>query len=160
MAIVVKKSNGNAFFPSFANLMEDFFNDDFFGQGALSKPSQGLRRVAAAFQPAVNIRETEEAFLLELSAAGLKKEDFQIELNSNILSIAAEQQQQEEQTSEEGRFIRREFSRQSFKRSFALPEDAVEADKIEARYEDGVLKLQLPKRKAVEVETKKVISIS
>lgn len=159
MAILVKKNKGNSFFPSFSNIMDDFFQDDFFGRGFVSKPTQALRRSAHTLMPAVNVLEDEHAFHLELAAPGLKKEHFAIELNNNILSIAFEQNSSAE--GEEGsQYIRREFSSSSFKRSFALPEDAVDSEQIEASYQDGILRLQLPKRKKEEQERKKLISVS
>lgn len=107
--------------------------------------------------PAVNIKEDADGFEVEMSAPGLEKEDFNIELNNNLLTISSEKKVEEE-TKEGQRFTRREFSYQSFCRSFNLPE-TVEHDKIEAKYENGVLKLTIPKKEIAKPQPAKQIEI-
>ncbi len=106
-------------------------------------------------QPSVNISENEDGFHLEVAAPGMDKEAFAIDLDKNILTIKGENKTENEEK-EEGKFHKREFNYQSFKRSFTLPEN-VDADGITAKYENGILWLTLPKNK--ELETKKQISI-
>ncbi|MBS1752283.1 MAG: Hsp20/alpha crystallin family protein [Bacteroidetes bacterium] len=93
--------------------------------------------------PAVNIVEDKERFNVSLAVPGMKKEDLKIDLDGNMLAISCENVEKKEEKDE--KFTRREYNFSSFKRSFTLPEE-VDKEKIEARYEDGVLKLMLPKK--------------
>jgi HSP20 family protein len=125
------KFNHHPAHKSFSGLVDELFNgpafnSDFFGG-----------------YPPVNIHETKEAYVLDVLVPGLTKEDLKIGLDNNILSISAEKKT--EQQSEGEKRIRREFSFRSFKRSFTLDE-TVDAEKIQAKYENGVLKLTLPKK--------------
>ena len=90
-----------------------------------------------------NIHETKEAYHLELSAPGLKKEDIKINMENGLLTISYEQK--EEVKSEDYKTVRREFKYSSFKRSFTLS-DKIDADHIQGKYEDGILKVYLPKK--------------
>lgn len=107
--------------------------------------------------PAVNIREREEHFLLELAAPGMKKEDFKIKLDNNVLTISSEQKEANEEAKE--KFTRKEFYYQSFSRSFTLPK-SVDLDKIKADYNHGVLSLTMPKREEAKVAINREIAIS
>lgn len=103
--------------------------------------------------PAVNIQESPEAFHLELIAPGLSKSDFKVTVENGTLSISYEQ----EKSSENAAFktIRKEYSYQSFKRSFTL-DDKINVDKIEAKYEDGILKLLMPKKPEAQITSKEI----
>lgn len=103
--------------------------------------------------PAVNIHETNEAYHLELAAAGLNKEDFKIQAENDLLTISFEKKEETEQT--DAKLIRREFSHQSFKRSFSLDEK-INVEAIQARYENGILKLTLPKKEEVKISPKEI----
>ena len=103
--------------------------------------------------PAVNIHETKEAYELELAAAGLNKEDFKIQSENDLLTISFEKK--EEVTQTDAKVIRREFSHQSFKRSFSLDEK-INVEGIQAKYENGILKLFLPKKDEVVVAPKEI----
>ena len=105
--------------------------------------------------PAVNIQEMDQAFLVELAAPGLKKEDLLVEVEKDVLSIASEK---EGKTEETGRYTRKEYNFASFRRTFSLPE-SVDSKKIDAIYSEGVLTVTLPKRKEAEQEPKKSIHI-
>ncbi|RYY99955.1 MAG: Hsp20/alpha crystallin family protein [Chitinophagaceae bacterium] len=95
--------------------------------------------------PAVNVSENKDRFQVALAAPGLQKEDFHIDVDDNQLTISAEKEERRNETEE--RFTRREYSFSSFSRSFRLPAN-VQADKIEAQYQNGVLTIALPKKKA------------
>jgi len=97
--------------------------------------------------PSVNIVEHEKHYMLDLAAPGMSKQDFSISIEQDHLVITAEKKTENEET--EGRFTRREFSYGSFKRSFHL-DDKINRDGIAATYEDGVLKLTLPKKEEAE----------
>lgn len=100
----------------------------------------------AATVPSVNITENKDGYQLSLAAPGLKKEDFKIDVENNILTISAEKEERKEEKEE--RYTRREYNYSSFSRSFPIPQD-IRQDAIEARYEEGVLKLVLPKKEEV-----------
>ncbi len=105
--------------------------------------------------PAVNIQEMDQAFLVELAAPGLKKEDLQVEVEKDVLSIASEA---EGKTEETGRYTRKEYNFASFRRTFSIPE-SVDSKKIDALYSEGVLTVTLPKREEAVQEAKKSIRI-
>lgn len=100
--------------------------------------------------PPVNIIENEDRYVLSLSVPGMKKDDFKIALEGLILTISTEAEEEKEETEE--RFTRREYNFYSFSRSFTLPED-VKPEYIEAKYEDGLLKIVLPRKEEVKPMT-------
>lgn len=107
--------------------------------------------------PAVNIKDNENNFEIELAAPGLKKEDFQIKLEKNVLTISSKK---EIEKNENGpNFMRKEFSYSSFCRSFSIPE-SVDSEKIKAMHDNGILKLELPKFDKAKVKPFKEIAIS
>ena len=103
--------------------------------------------------PPVNIHETKEGLHLELNAPGRNKEDFMINVEESVLTISYEKKQEE--TANEYKTVRREFSYEGFKRSFNLGED-IYVDNIQAKYENGVLKVFLPKKEVVKEPTKQI----
>jgi HSP20 family protein len=121
------------------NRFDDFFSRDLWNWGLTNNSSTDTTI------PAVNIRETAEAFMVEMAAPGMQKEDFRVELDGNNLTISSEMRNENE-TKEGERYTRREFSYQSFQRSFTLPKNVVDVDQINAKYENGVLHLLIPKR--------------
>jgi HSP20 family protein len=146
---LIKKTNGpEAFFPS---VFDDFFTKDFFVPFKMDMPQ------FSGSQPAVNVKETEKSFHIELAAPGLEKGDFKVEVDKNVLTISAEKETKKEEKDKEGRYTRREFGYTSFKRSFTLSEDLVDGEKVDAKYENGVLHVDLPKKKE---QTKAIKQIS
>lgn len=113
----------------------------------------------SATVPAINIKETETRFELELAAPGLKKDQFHIEVEQNLLTIASERKEENEEKNSEGTYSRREFSYSSFKRSFTLPE-TVDSERIEAQYENGVLHVAIPKKEEALPKPKRLIEIA
>ncbi len=104
--------------------------------------------------PAVNITEQPEAYKVSMAVPGMKKEDFRIDVDGNILTISCQKEENKEEKNK--KYTRKEYNYSSFSRSFTLPEE-VSQEKIEARYEDGVLKLVLPRMDmAKKVSTKKI----
>lgn len=129
----------------------DFFNvDNFFGNNWLGKWDREF--------PAVNISENEKNYSVEVVAPGFKKEDFKLKVDDDILTISAESKSETKEEGKEKEYTRREYSYNSFTRSFHLPEN-VKDDNISATYQDGILKLQLPKSK-VQVKATKEIAIN
>ena len=107
--------------------------------------------------PAVNIVEGKDDFRIELAAPGLDKKDFQIDVQNNMLIISSERQMEEEKKDE--KFMRREFSYSSFRRSFSLPQ-SVDNEKISASHKDGVLTIIIPKREEAREKPARKISIN
>lgn len=107
--------------------------------------------------PAVNVREEEKNFFIEVAAPGMKKEDFKIELDNGVLMISAKTEDTKEE--KDNGYVRKEFSYRNFQRSFWMPE-AVNAEQITANYEQGVLKLTIPKINIPNLPTSKAIPIS
>lgn len=109
--------------------------------------------------PAANIKETETDFKVELAAPGLEKEDFNISVEEDVLTISSEKKHSSETQDENERFTRREFTYSSFSRSFTLP-DEVKHDEISAAYADGVLIISVPKNTEAQLTRKRTIAIS
>jgi HSP20 family protein len=131
----------NALMPGFNDVFESIFNDTFFND-----------RLTARV-PAVNISETAENYHLELAAPGLKKQDFKISLDRNVLNISVEHQNE---SHDEGKqYSKREFSYTSFVRSFTLP-DFADQSRIEAAYEDGVLKVDIAKKEEAKMASRQI----
>lgn len=133
----------------------DFFSDvdRFFENDLLRMPAQ-IGRQLMRNMPATNIRENEREYTIELAAPGMAKGDFEIAIDEGMLTISSQKEQ--DTTQEEDNYTRREYNYSSFSRSFKLP-DAVIADEIKARYEEGVLKINVPKQtEAVNPNRKRV----
>jgi HSP20 family protein len=113
----------------------------------------GLGREEGGFFPPVNIHETTDAYHLELSAPGRSKEDFKLAVDGGQLTVSYEKK--EENKTEDYKTIRKEFSFRGFKRSFTL-DDKIDSNGIQAKYENGVLKLLLPKKEQVKESTKQI----
>jgi len=141
MTPIAKASNLLADFPG---SFRDFFRDDAWDNSWIAQ------------MPATNVLEHEADFTLELAAPGLSKEDFEINVDQGYLFVASKSEQKKE--TEEENYTRREFSYQSFQRSFMLPEN-VDTDNINANYQNGVLKVVLPKLTKTTVTDKKQIKI-
>jgi HSP20 family protein len=103
--------------------------------------------------------ETEDEFSVEVAAPGKTREDFNIELDNDVLTISSEEKKETETTDKKGRYTRKEFSYTNFKRAFSLPE-TVDSEKIAATYKDGVLNISLPKKEEAKVQPKRMIEIS
>ncbi|HKG68869.1 MAG TPA: Hsp20/alpha crystallin family protein [Segetibacter sp.] len=150
--MTLTKRNGNVTNP-FPNLFDDLFSRDLFDWNNSNFSTTGTTL------PAVNVKETPESFVVEMAAPGMKKEDFKVELNNNLLTISSEQKSEQEEKDND-RYTRKEFSYQSFQRSFQLSREAVDADNIQAKYENGVLHLTIPKREEVKQKPSRLINIS
>jgi HSP20 family protein len=131
---------------SFDGMMKDFFNEF---PSAISKT---FREDVLHFPP-VNITEHNEAYQLEIAAPGFEKTDFKVNLEENILTISIDKQEEKKETT--GKAIRTEFSNKNFKRSFTIDEK-IDAEHISAKYEQGILTLQLPKKEVVKAGAKAI----
>ncbi|KPM48515.1 Hsp20/alpha crystallin family protein [Jiulongibacter sediminis] len=132
---------------TYPSLFDSLFSDvDFFADNR----STGLS------VPAVNVKEDADGFTIELAAPGLKKEDFKINVDEKTLTISSEVNTEE--TEEKENYTRREFSYNSFTRSFRLPK-TVDIDKVEASHENGVLHLVLPKKEEAKPKEPRLITV-
>ena len=149
MTIVKRNGNLQSHFPT---LFDDFLNRDIFNWG-LSNFSDTNTTI-----PAVNIKETSDNYEVEVAAPGMSKKDFKVVLEGNNLTISSEKATQKEQN-EDVRYTSREFSYQSFSRTFTLQKDVVDTEKIHAKYEDGLLHLLIPKKEQSKQKQPKLIEI-
>lgn len=145
------KSN-RSLLPEFPSLLDNFLTGDMFdwSLGRLTEKST---------IPSVNIKETEKTYELELAAPGLDKNKFRVELDNDMLVISAEKENRTEDKDKHGNYTRREFSYESFQRSFQLPERMVEKDRISAKYINGILHVTVPKSSEAKVNPTKMIEI-
>ena len=133
--MLVKRSD----FPFFPTLVDDIFRD-------FSKSNNSL--------PAVNIKEDENTFSVEVAVPGFAKEDIAINVENNVLTISSEKEL--ENNEEKENYTRKEYSYSSFKRSFNLPKEIVDTDKISASHINGELIITIPKIEKVEPKAKMI----
>jgi HSP20 family protein len=141
---LVKFNNGqrkHLVSPRFTDVLETFFNDQY------------LNAAPAAKAPAVNIIESENGFDIELAVPGLKKEDFKINIEKNLLTVSAEVKKEEAAVTKN--YSKKEFSFNSFSRSFTLPE-TIDQNNIEAAYTDGILKLTIAKKEEAKLQPREI----
>jgi HSP20 family protein len=131
------------------SLFNDFFKpwDEWFDNGVWLKSIN---------TPSVNIKESNNHFTVTLAAPGLKKNDFKIEVEGNILTVSSETEKEVAEKDEN--YTRKEFSFTSFTRSLSLPDD-INKDKVEATYQDGILKIELPRLHEKKSDNRKYIPV-
>jgi len=149
MNTLMKKTNGNGNMPAtsfsglvdklFQNNVNRLFDDDFWG----------FSNVTQNVSVPVNIRETDKSYELHLVAPGLKKEDFRINIHGDLLTVSFEHQEEQRQENTGEGWLRNEYQKRSFTRSFTL-DDAIDTGKINAKYSDGILELSLPKKEGAQ----------
>jgi HSP20 family protein len=148
MTLVKRNGRRSEIVPSIWN---NFFNNDLFNWDSNFADS-------GTSIPAVNIKEKSDSFIVEMAAPGIEKKDFKIELDGSALTISSERQNESEEKDGED-YNRKEFSYQSFYRTFHLPKEVVNADKIEAKYENGLLRLEIPKREEAKQKPARLIDV-
>ena len=147
------KRNSGWLFNDMPTLFNDFFTRDLWNWGLENNSSTDTTI------PAINVKETNDNFEVEVAAPGMTKKDFKVELNGNMLTISSEKQDNWQENENE-RYTRREFSYQSFQRTFQLPKDVVDEDKIQAKYENGLLHLTIPKKEHAKQRPPRMIEIA
>jgi HSP20 family protein len=145
------KTNGSLF-PAIPSLIDDFFGRDWLDS------TMATWRTFNSTLPAVNVQETNENFIIEVAAPGMKREDFKVELDNNVLTISSHQEESHE--GRDGDYTRREFSYQSFQRSFSLPQNKVKGEEIKAEYVDGILQIKVPKTEDARKKPARQIAVS
>jgi len=143
---IVKFSN------QFPSLFDRFFENDLFDWSNRNYSTTNTTL------PAVNIKESTDGFEVEMAAPGFTKNDFKIELNHDLLTISSEKKVNNE-IKDGQQFSKREFSYQSFSRSFTLPNSA-DSEKIGAKYDNGILRVAIPKKEEAKPKPPKQIAIS
>ena len=133
-------------------LFDDFFTRDLFDWGAKNNSFTNTSL------PAVNIVENNEGFAVEMAAPGMSKKDFNIQLHNEILTISSNKEVSNE-LRENDQYRRREFSYQSFQRTFQLPRTVVDESRIEAQYENGILRVLIPKKEEAKALPPRTIEI-
>lgn len=132
------------------SLFDDFFRpwDGFFDEGNLWERALNI--------PAVNITQNKKDFLVSMAVPGMKKDDFKIDVNGNLLTISTEKEESKEE--KDKMYTRKEYNFSCFSRSFTLPEE-VNKEKIEAKYDEGILRISLPFKEGAKLLTGKHISV-
>jgi len=147
MSLIRRNEN----YPAWSNFFNEFFDRDWLDWNNRHFSSTNTTL------PSVNVKESAEGYEVDMAAPGLEKKDFKIEIEHGVLTISSEKKVENE-TKKGQQFTRREFSYQSFSRSFTLP-DTVDGDKISAKYENGVLKVVIPKKEETKPKPAKTIEI-
>ncbi len=147
MGTLAKQSDSLSRVPS---LLDDFFNRDLFNWSLM-----GNNLSTHGTFPDVNIRNMDDYYELEVAAPGMSKEDIHVELDNDMLVISAEKKEEVNND----KYTKREFNYHTFTRSFTLPERLVEGDKIDARYENGILYVTIPKTEEAKVKPVRKIEI-
>lgn len=157
METLVKR---NGFVPlvtsAFMPAVNSFF-DDFTGRDLLDWTDRSFSTMASNL-PSVNLKETDKKIEIELAAPGLKKEDFKVEVENNMISISSEKEEEKEETRKKNNYYRKEFNYQAFRRSFTLP-DYADENKINANYKDGILHVEIAKKEGTQKSIAKTIAI-
>ena len=143
----------NSDYSSFPSMFDKFFEGNLMDWN-----SQNFAGINSTL-PAVNVLENENEFKIDVAAPGLEKKDFKLNYDNGRLTISSEKKDEKEEKNGES-VTRREFSYQSFRRSFSVPESVVNAEKISAKYDNGILHVILPKREEVKPKPAKEIRIS
>ena len=149
MKTLVKRNN---FDPSVNTLFDDLFTRDIFDWTDKNFSTVGSNL------PSVNLKETDDKLEVELAAPGMKKEDFKVEIDNNMLMISSEKKEEKEESRKKGNYVRKEFNYQSFYRSFYLPE-YIDENKVEASYKDGILHVDIAKKASTKKLAHKTIAI-
>ena len=149
---IIRRNNGNYQTPLggfvdnvIKNSLSRFFEDDNW------RLSENL----SAGQVPVNIRETDKSYEMELVAPGLRKEDFHVDLNKDLLTVSFEHKEENKEENKDSGYLRSEFKMKSFSRSFRL-DDTVDVNSISARYQDGILHMHLPKKEGAQKISKSI----
>jgi len=137
------------YFPS---IFDRFFNSDLMDWNLSNFSSTNTSL------PAVNVKETDNEFIIDVAAPGMDKKDFKVNFQNNILTVSSEKKDEKEEKN--GKFSRKEFAYQSFQRSFTVAENSIDSEKINAKYNDEILHITLPKREEVKPKPLREIKIS
>lgn len=147
----------NGLFPTVESKLVNNFFDDFITKDLFDWTDRNFAALGSNL-PSVNLKETDTKIEVELAAPGMKREDFKVEIDNDILMISSEKEEKKEEVSKKENYIRKEFNYQSFSRTFSLP-DTIDENKIEANYKDGILHVVIGKKEGAKKRTLKSIPI-
>lgn len=142
----------NGFVPIVNTFFDDFLSKDLTDWSGKNFSSLGGNL------PSVNLKETDKKIEVELAAPGLKKEDFKIEIDNNMLSISSEKKEEKEENRKKDNYYRKEFNYQSFNRAFSLP-DYADENNVSANYKDGILHVEIAKKEGATNKIAKTITV-
>jgi HSP20 family protein len=154
MKTLVKK---DGLFPSLESKSIHNFFDDFITKDLFDWTDRNFAALGSNL-PSVNLKETDTKIEVELAAPGMKRDDFKVEIDNDILMISSEKEDKKEEVNKKENYIRREFNYQTFSRTFSLPE-TIDEDKIEATYKDGILHVMIGKKEGIQKRSLKSIPI-
>jgi len=154
METLVKR---DGLFPSLVSRPLNNFFDDFITKDLFDWSDRNFATLGSNL-PSVNLKETDKKLEVQLAAPGMKRDDFKVEIDNNILMISSEKEEENEEIRKKDNYVRREFNYQSFCRTFSLPE-TVDENKIEAIYKDGILHVEIDKKTGSVKKTLKTIPI-
>ncbi len=154
METLVKR---DGLFPSLASRPLNNFFDDFIVKDLFDWSDRNFATLGTNL-PSVNLKETDTKLEVELAAPGMKRDDFKVEIDNNILMISSEKEEETEEVRKKENYVRKEFNYQSFCRTFSLPE-TVDENKIEASYKDGILHVAIAKKESAKRKALKSIPI-
>ena len=140
------------YYPTFPSFFDKFFEGNLMDWNNWNYSSTDTTL------PAVNVKEDKDSYTIEVAAPGMAKEDFKVDYENGRLTISSERKNESKE--KDGNYTRREFSYQSFQRSFTVPESIVNGEKIAASYKEGILHISLPKREEVKPKPAREIKIS
>jgi HSP20 family protein len=158
---VGRRSNNQPDIPSFSSLpslMDQVFNDDPFFNWSANLRRAFMPDNLGITLPAVNIRETANDFVIEVAVPGMNKKDFKIECDNHLLQISYSRTEESNEGSTGSDYVRREYSFESFNRSFQLPE-SVNTELVQAKYEDGILRVTIGKKEEARKKPAREISV-
>ncbi|MBN1599165.1 MAG: Hsp20/alpha crystallin family protein [Bacteroidales bacterium] len=147
----------NRSFPTFPSLFNRLFEGDWSDPIGIGWLNSNFSSTNTSL-PAVNVKEDDNKYLIDVAAPGMKKDDFKLNYDNGSLTISSEKKEENEENN--GKYTRREFSYQSFQRTFNVPEDMIDSGKIEAKYDDGILHISLPKKEEAKPKPARSIKIS
>lgn len=153
MNTLMKRTNGNMPASTFSGLVDRLFQNNV--NRILDDDFWGFNGVSQNVNVPVNIRETGKSYELQLVAPGLKKEDFKVSVGDNMLTISFEQKEEHNQENKEEGWLRKEYQKRSFTRSFTLDE-VIDANKIDAKYADGILHVTLHKKEGAQAVSRTI----
>lgn len=154
MGTLVKRAG---IFPTLTNKSVNNFFDDFITRDLFDWTDKNFAALGSNL-PSVNLKETDTNIEVELAAPGMKREDFKVEIDNDVLMISSEKEEEKEEVRKKDNYIRKEFNYHSFCRTFSLPETANE-NKIEANYKDGILHVVIGKKEGTKKRALKTIPI-
>ena len=145
----------NGLFPTVESKLINNFFDDFITKDLYDWTDRNFAAVGSNL-PSVNLKESDKKIEIELAAPGMKREDFKVEIENDVLMISSEKEEEKEEKKEN--YVRKEFNYQAFSRSFNLPE-TIDENKIEANYKDGILHVVVAKKEGAKKRPIKTIPI-